>query len=213
MHRTKDNMMAAVDADEVKLCEVSKHSFGIVSVYAQVSIGIIVAIGLVYFLLPALMENTDDAIFLANVFAAFGVLLAFFIITVSTFVYRQNRLIVTDRNITQVLQVSLFSRKTSQLNLYNVEDVTASENGFLSTILGFGELVIETAGEQANFRYNYCPRPGYYAKIILDAREKLLGQMKKQSVNEKKRSVKSIGKEILDHTSLGDDVESMVKIR
>lgn len=201
-------MMATVDADEVKLCEVSKHSFGIISIYAQVSIGMIIAVGLMYFLLPALMENTDDAIFLANVFAAFGVLLVFLIILVATFVYKQNRLIVTDRNITQVLQGSLFSRKTSQLNLYNVEDVTASENGFLSTILGFGELIIETAGEQANFHFTYCPRPGYYAKIILDTREQLLGQMKKISVEDKKRSVKNLGKEVLDRSSM-TDAESM----
>jgi hypothetical protein len=46
----------------------------------------------------------------------------------------------------------------------------------LSTILGYGNLSIETAGEQSNFNFTYCPRPGYYAKVILNAREKILGQ-------------------------------------
>jgi uncharacterized membrane protein YdbT with pleckstrin-like domain len=197
--------MAIVDADEVKLCEVHKHPFGIITFYIQIAIGMTLAAGLSYILLPSIIENTDDAIFFANVFAAFAVLIAFTIVVVATFVYKQNRLIVTDRNITQVLQGGLFTRKTSQLNLYNVEDVTAAENGFLSTILGFGTLTIETAGEQANFRFTYCPRPGYYAKIILDSREKLLGQVKKMSIEEKRRSVKDIGKEILDRSSSNDD--------
>lgn len=202
MHSTERNRMARVDDDEVKLCEVHKHNFGIFSLYAQITLGMIITTFMAYFLLPSLMSNTDDAIFYANVFAAFVVVLSFSIIVIATYIFRQNRLIVTDRNITQVLQDGLFSRKTSQLNLYNVEDVTATENGFLSTMFGFGVLMIETAGEQANFKFSYCPKPDYYAKIILDAREKLLGQMKKQSANERKQSVKNMGKEVLDKSAL-----------
>ena len=194
--------MARGDADEVKLCEVHKHNFGIVQLYIYIVIGMIVATILSYFLLPSIITNTDDAIFYASVFSAFIVMISFFIILVATYVFRQNRLIVTDRNITQVLQHGLFSRKTSQLNLYNVEDVTATENGFLATFFGFGVLIIETAGEQANFKFTYCPKPDYYAKIILDAREKLLGQMKKESVAERKQSMQKFGKEVLDKSAL-----------
>lgn len=201
-HSTERNVMAAVDIEEIKYCEVHKHSFGILALYVQVAIGMVIAISMAYFLLPSLMDNIDDAIFYANVFAIFSVLLTTSITTIATYVFKQNRLIVTDRNITQVLQNGLFTRKTSQLNLYNVEDVTASENGFLSTMFNYGTLIIETAGEQANFKFTHCPRPGYYTKIILDSREKLLGQMKKQSVDEKKYSVKKLGKEILDKSAL-----------
>jgi uncharacterized membrane protein YdbT with pleckstrin-like domain len=75
-----------------------------------------------------------------------------------------------------MLQYGLFSRKVSQLNMVNVEDVTAVQNGIFQTMFGFGSLNIETAGEQVNFHFTYCPRPGYYAKVILDAREQILGQ-------------------------------------
>jgi len=37
-------------------------------------------------------------------------------------------------------------------------------------------LKIETAGEQSNFNFTFCPSSGHVAKIILDAREKMLGQ-------------------------------------
>jgi len=204
-HTTKLNTMAQVDADEVKLCEVHKHPFGIAVLYAQVALGMTVALGLIYFLLPSVIDDFNDAIFIANIVAAFGVFLAIIVVSVASFVYKQNRLIVTDRNITQVLQSGLFSRKTSQLNLYSVEDVTASENGFLSTIFQFGILTIETAGEQANFKFIFCPKPGYYAKIILDAREKLLGQMKKQSQQDNKTSVQNFGRQVLDQSSSADN--------
>lgn len=204
-YRISNNVMASVDADEVKLCEVFKHGFGVFALYAQVILGMIIAAVLPFFLLSAVLENIDDAIFIASVFAVFVVIFSFVVLGVGTYIYKQNRLIVTDRNITQVLQGGLFSRKTSQLNLYNVEDVTAEEDGILATMFGFGVLTIETAGEQANFHFTYCPRPGYYAKIILDAREKLLGQMKKTTAAEHKRGVQPLGRAVLDRAEYPDE--------
>lgn len=165
-----------VDANETKICEIAKHPFGIFVVYLQAFVGLIIAIGLTYFLLPSVIENTDTAFLYANLFAALALAFAVVLVVLSAIIYRQNRLIVTDRNITQILQYGLFNRKVSQLNLVNVEDVTSTQNGIIATLFGFGELKIETAGEQANFHYTYCPNPGYFAKIILNAREQILGQ-------------------------------------
>ena len=52
----------------------------------------------------------------------------------------------------------------------NIEDVTASQTGILPTIFNYGTLHIETAGEQNNFIFLYCPNPNAYAKALLDAR-------------------------------------------
>jgi len=172
MHSTIEH----TDEDETKLCEVSKHPFGIVSLYVGSFFGILAGLGLVFFMLPAVIEDTDRALTIALVLAVVLIVLAIIVLSLATLVYKQSRIIVTDRNITQILQYSLFSRKVSQLNMVNVEDVTSVQNGFLSTMFGYGELNIETAGEQSNFKFTYCPRPGYYAKVILNAREKILGQ-------------------------------------
>lgn len=165
-----------IDDDETKLCEVAKHPFGIVLLYIQSAVGVVLGAGLAYFLLPTLMEDTRNAFLVANVFAGVIIVLAIIVVILSSIVYRENRLIVTDRNITQVLQIGLFHRKVSQLNMVNVEDVTSLQNGLLPTMFGYGTLIIETAGEQANFKFTYCPRPSYYANVILNAREKILGQ-------------------------------------
>jgi uncharacterized membrane protein YdbT with pleckstrin-like domain len=173
----RSNTMEFVDKDEIKLAEFKKHPMGIVLIYIQAFFGFVVGLGLIFFLLPSVLGDQEDAFYYANLFAAITILLAVIIISVATFIYIQNRIIVTDRSITQVLQQGLFSRKVSQLNMNNVEDVTVVQDGFLPTTFNYGLLKIETAGEQANFHFTYCPHPSYHAKIILDAREKALGQV------------------------------------
>lgn len=175
MHK-RSNSMEQVDPDEVKLGDTHKHPLGIIMLYIQVGVGMVFAIGLAYFLLPRVLEDTDTAFFIGNIFTIASVLVAFIVLTISTIIYKENRIIITDRNVTQVLQFGLFSRKVSQLNINNVEDVTAIKRGVLQTFFNYGTLNIETAGEQVNFHFSYCPNPDYFAKIILDAREQVLGQ-------------------------------------
>jgi uncharacterized membrane protein YdbT with pleckstrin-like domain len=172
----EESQMEYVDSNEIKHCEITKHPIGIFIVYVQGIVGFIFALGLTYFLLPTVIEDTDTAFLYANLFASIAIVFAIGIVLISTMVYRRNRLIVTDRNITQILQYGIFNRKVSQLNMVNVEDVTSKQRGLLSSLFGFGELIIETAGEQSNFHFTFCPNPGYYAKVILNAREELLGQ-------------------------------------
>ena len=163
-----------VDDDEVLLGTIHKHPFGIIIVYLQAIAGLLLAVGLAIFLLPQVIPDTDTAYSIAIGFTAMAVFFTFLVVIASTIIYRQSSIVITDKNITQILQSGLFGRKVSQLTMANVEDVTAVQHGIFATMFDFGELKIETAGEQANFIFGYCPRPGYYAKIILEAREKFI---------------------------------------
>ena len=198
MHPRKTSI-ETVDADERKLAEVHKHPIGIILLYIQAAFGVFLASGLGYFLLPTVMEDTDKAFMIGNIFAAISIILAFIVVVIATIIFKENRLIITDRNITQILQYGLFNRKVSQLNVNNVEDVTAQQNGILATTFNYGTLKIETAGEQMNFHYTFCPDVGAYAKIILDAREQMLGQMKSTTnkTTADAETIKDIGSETL----------------
>ena len=179
MHQ-RPNTIEVVDSDENKLIEVSKHPFGIVIAYVQAAIGMIAAAGLILLTIPSLFDNPNHAYLIAVALLFFALIFVVIGLAVSTYIYRQSRVILTDRNITQILQSGLFSRKVSQLNIVNVEDVTSVQSGFISTFFNYGILRIETAGEQSNFEFTYCPNSGHVAKLILDAREKMLGQMDEQ---------------------------------
>jgi uncharacterized membrane protein YdbT with pleckstrin-like domain len=87
---------------------------------------------------------------------------------VSFWVYRQNFIIVTDKNLYQITQNSLFSRTVAQFNLERLQDVAASQNGFLATILDYGDIIVETAGEDRSFKFSQVARPRYLAERIMD---------------------------------------------
>ena len=89
-------------------------------------------------------------------------------------IYRSNELVITNESIIQVLQHSLFDRKVSQLNLARVQDVTFDQNGFLPTVLGFGTIKIETAGEAQNYNFPLTPDPTKVAKWINEAHEEYI---------------------------------------
>jgi uncharacterized membrane protein YdbT with pleckstrin-like domain len=169
MHKSIDRL----DDDELKICEIHKHPFGIFMIYVQAFIGVVIALALAYFLLPSVLGR-DTGLAIANGFMVFVIVVAAVLLLGATYIYFQSRLIVTDKNITQILQAGLFNRKISQLTMVNVEDVTSDQRGFFATIFDFGVLKIETAGEQVNFHFAFCPRPSYYAKIISDAREQYI---------------------------------------
>jgi len=103
--------------------------------------------------------------------SVFAVFLIGLILSLATFVYRKSKLTVTDKNVVQIIQNGLLNRKVSQLSLANVEDVTSEQKGIFSNLFSYGVLNIETAGEQTNFYFNYCPNPHRVAKIILHAKD------------------------------------------
>ena len=79
--------------------------------------------------------------------------------------------IVTDRRILNIEQHGLFARTVSELRLYRVQDVTAEVKGFLHTMLDFGDVFIQTAGEKERFQFEDIPHPNQVTKMILDLSE------------------------------------------
>ena len=85
--------------------------------------------------------------------------------------YRSNQLVVTNENIIQVLQFSLFNRQVSQLNLAKIQDVSVDQAGLIQLYFNFGTISIETAGEAYNFNFPFAEDPNKIAKIIIEAHE------------------------------------------
>jgi hypothetical protein len=79
--------------------------------------------------------------------------------------------IVTDKRVLDIDQKGLFDRTVSELRLYRTQDVTAQVKGFLHTILDYGDIFIQTAGEQERFHFEDIPHPNQIAKSILEMSE------------------------------------------
>lgn len=79
--------------------------------------------------------------------------------------------IVTDQRIINIEQNGLFSRTTSELRLYRVQDVTSEVNGFVRSMLDFGMVYVQTAGEKGYFTFEDVHHPNQIAKQILELAE------------------------------------------
>lgn len=162
------------DPEKHILCTVYQHPFGIISIYLAAFVCIVFVALLSGGVLPSITGETSRT--MGGI--ALGTLLIGLIITliliVATIVYRKSKLTITDRSVVQVLQKGVLIRKISQISLANIEDVTSEQKGVFATYLGYGVLNIETAGEQANFQFGFCPNPHRVAKIILDAKDDFL---------------------------------------
>lgn len=161
-------------ADETLVADVRRHGFGLFLIYLQIFVGLGLSLVLCLAFLPSLADTlgvsngTINSI--AAAFSLFVIAFGLIFLVLATLIYKGNQLIVSDKNVTQVLQIGLFNRKVSELSMANVEDVTAQQSGIFPTLFNYGTLRIETAGEQNNFVFIYCPNPNAYAKAILDSR-------------------------------------------
>ncbi|MEO5627372.1 MAG: PH domain-containing protein [Candidatus Saccharimonadales bacterium] len=169
----EEHTIEGVAPGENMLHVVHRSFVGLLLVYIQVGVGFIAGAVLLYFLTPVVFSDIETS--RQNLYASVAVgliaVLLWLVLLIYTYIYRQSKLIITDKNLTQVLQQGLFNRKVSELSMSNVEDVTANQRGVFASIFGYGNLNVETAGEQNNFNFKFCPKPNFYGRIILDARQ------------------------------------------
>lgn len=67
--------------------------------------------------------------------------------------------IVTDKQVIDIEQKSLFYREISTTELDKIQDVTSEVDGIVQTTLGFGTIHIENAGEDEDFIIRGVPNP------------------------------------------------------
>lgn len=172
------NDIQGISRDETFLYEVHRHPIGLIIVYTEALFAFLAVVVGLHVLLPQLVGETStlDTNQITVVVGLFAAIMIWIGLMVYTYVYRQNKLLITNKNLTQIVQYSLFHNKVSELSMANVEDVTAVKHGFFSTIFDYGELRVETAGEQNNFNFKFCPKANYFGKVILDQRQKFIDQ-------------------------------------
>ena len=163
-----------VGPDEHVMCVVYQHPFGIIFIYIATLICLSAGLLSISLLLPEFLGQGSAGYTLAALLSIIIAIAVGVMLVMATAVYRQSKLTVTDRNVVQVMQKGVMIRKVSQISLANIEDVISEQRGFFANTFNFGVLVIETAGDQASFSFNFCPNPHRVAKIILDAKDDFL---------------------------------------
>lgn len=86
---------------------------------------------------------------LIHYFLTMYLLIVAFVTFVLWFDYYLDVWIVTDERIIDVEQIGMFQREVSEFMLSRIQDVTVEIPGFIATLLRYGNLRIQTAGEQS----------------------------------------------------------------
>lgn len=120
---------------------------------ARTAVGILLmlllAAGILAFL-PLLTSQFDpDSV---SALAGFGLAVYLMIICLFTFFswmdYYLDMWIVTEKRVINIDQQGLFSREISEVPMASIQDVTIHVIGLIETLLGFGTVRIQTAGER-----------------------------------------------------------------
>ena len=82
---------------------------------------------------------------LAIILALWGVL----IFAIAFYSYAESILVITNQRLFNIEQRGLFTRKISELDHRNIQDITSDSEGLAKTMLHFGDLTIRTAGASA----------------------------------------------------------------
>ncbi len=86
-------------------------------------------------------------------------LVSFLVLYVGWYTYSRTEVVITPEHLFDINQVTLFNKRTAQLELHRVQDVTVAKKGILPTMFNFGDVVIQTAGTQDFFVLHKMPDP------------------------------------------------------
>jgi uncharacterized membrane protein YdbT with pleckstrin-like domain len=83
--------------------------------------------------------------------------------------------IVTSERIIDVDQRGLFNREVNTLSISNIEDVSYKKSGFWGTLLDFGNVIVQTAGNSGEgingkvngFIFDNVPNPAYVSTAVM----------------------------------------------
>jgi uncharacterized membrane protein YdbT with pleckstrin-like domain len=157
-------------ADEKIIFKLRRHPIVFLADIAMILIIAAIPMVSLFFLSkqwPDLMTGPMSRPTLILTASAYYLMVWLFFIT--TFVdYYLDIWIVTNYRIVNVEQHSLFNRTISELDLTKIQDVTSEVKGVIQSILGFGNVYIQTAGEKERFIFEQIHAAHDIRKKLLD---------------------------------------------
>ncbi len=164
--------MIKLDKDEKIILQVRKHWFILFAetlfLVFLLLLPVIVIIGISLLKTSGFIEIAGNETFLYIILTSLWLIfvwVTFFVIWTD---YYLDILIVTDKRIIDIEQKGLFSREVSTFRLDRIQDITTEVHGLIATLIDFGNVHIQTAGEKREFIAKGIPEPAKVKKQILD---------------------------------------------
>ena len=82
--------------------------------------------------------------------------------------YFLHYLMITNQRVIEVEQRGYFNREVSSFRLEHIQDITIVSAGILASIINYGDIHLQTASKQNDFRIARAPYPEQIKSLILD---------------------------------------------
>ena len=160
--------MIKLEENEKIIAEVRKHWF----IFLLESIGSILAIITPIIILiisiPFIEISVSENTFLISVFFyLIWIIIVWIYFFLSWTDYYLDVWIITNRKIIDIEQKGLFNRETSSFRLDHIQDITIDVSGIIATLIGYGDIYVQTAGENRSFSLKFVANPTEVKEIIL----------------------------------------------
>ncbi|MEI6627053.1 MAG: PH domain-containing protein [bacterium] len=162
-----NNIPNRLQGEEV-IMHINRHWFIFFKYFAMVALMTIIPIAIHIALELVSPESLANPIFF-GIYASIGSVYYMIVLVFALTTWMDNYLdvwTVTNMKIINREQKGLFNRVVSQVDLAKIQDVTVEQKGFFVTILNYGNVYIQSAGEEERFSFEQVPNPAYIAKII-----------------------------------------------
>lgn len=174
---TPKAMYPGQPSDEITQRVVYKHIISIMPFLFTVFVmGIVGIIGAYYLGVNTAQVSQYMPETLISLAGFLYIIILVFLFVGVLWIWRRNKVVITNQHIVDVDQIGLFNRKVSTLRLGEIQDLSADVHGPMQTIFQYGTMMIQTAGERENFTFDYVPHPYELEHYILEIRQNFLGE-------------------------------------
>lgn len=170
MFNFSGTIFGSKQGEQEKIIQVlHRHWFNVLTQFLAIILLTGVLFGVLIILpniFPDMKENRDlqkMLSFLENLVTLFVWIYIFFI----WIEYYLDVFIISDRKIVNVEQKGLFIRQVSELKFERIQDVAVEVKGIIPTVLNYGDLYIQTAGEKERFVFRAMPDPYAIKNLIM----------------------------------------------
>lgn len=84
--------------------------------------------------------------------------------------------VITEKRIIDIEQRGLFHRQTSVIRMERIQDITIETKGIIATLLNFGDIHVQSAGETREFVIRGISKPRKARGIILKHSDNIIGE-------------------------------------
>lgn len=164
----KDYPGLALEDDEYVELEINRSKAGLVLIW-----GIVILLSLIMAVSIAVLTLSGDSLGLndtAHSYLLMLLIILFVIFIVAglvlSYVYKGNRMYVTNHRIIRYTTDALFAHSKNVINLVSVEDVSFRQNSIIQSLLRYGTIRLSTVGDETTYSFPFVDTPTDELDII-----------------------------------------------